>query len=192
MEVRYKLVDSPIVITPLLAVSLPTRDYPTLGHAAQGRGLKEYSAGFDFGYNAIAISPYLFVSGRYLFTYVERIDPHVTVDRSNADFHVMYLATSRLTSRASTMWQNTHGGLDLPLAGDEAVEHFHHHDQLARANHWRAGVGLSFALTPSLEMLGAWSTVLESENSHAFRSWTAGVAWNFDGARFRRVLPTTD
>lgn len=188
MEVRYKVVDSAVVLTPLFGVSLPTRDYATMGHAAHGRGLNEYFAGFDFGHHATAISPYLFVSGEYVYTYVERIADDVTVDRSNANLQLAYLLTPRLTVRASTTWQNTHGGLNFPLTG-AAREHFHQHDQLARSNHWRAGVGLSLALTRRVDMFGGWSTVLEAENSHAFRSWSAGLAWNFDTARRPSPVP---
>jgi len=188
MQLRYKAVDSAVVVTPLLAITLPTSDYPTIGHAAHGRGLNEYSAGFDIGYNATAISPYLFVSGSYVYSYVERIDDHITVDRSNADLQLAYLVGSRVTVRATTMWQNTHGGLNFPLKPSDAAEHFHHHDQLGRVNFWRVGTGLSYAMTPTVDLVGGWSTPLAAENSHAFRSWSAGVAWNFDGNGLQRRL----
>lgn len=187
MQLRYKAIDSRVVVTPLLGVVLPTRDYPTIGHAAHGRGVNEYSAGLDIGHNATAISPYLFVSGSYVYSYVERLDEHVTVDRSNADLQLAYLLSSRVTARVTTTWQNTHGGLNYPLKPSDAAEHFHHHDQLGRVNFWRVATGLSYAMTSTVELVGGWSTSLAGENSHAFRSWSAGVAWTFDGNGLRRT-----
>lgn len=130
----------------------PTRKYETLGHAAPGKGVNEYAAGFEVGHHAISISPSLFVSAGYKYSYVERIDDLVSVDRSNAEFHVDYLLTSRVALRASTMWQHTHGGLDLPLTGPAAAQHAHHHDQLARSNFWHGSLGISYGLTPTLDV----------------------------------------
>ena len=192
VDLRYKAIDSSLVFTPMVAALIPVRDYPTRGHAAPGRGTKEYSAGFALGHNAIWLSPSLFVGGGYRYTYVERIDEDITVDRSNADVQVDYLATSRLGFRAAGMWQRTHGGLDLPLAPELRAEHGHHHDQLARANYWRSSLGVSFGLTPTVEIVGSWSTVLRGVNTHAFRAWNGGVAWRFDAkSAHSRIFPAS-
>ena len=186
LELRYKAIDSGLVFTPTLAVSIPVRDYETLGHNSPGRGLNEYAAGFEVGHNAVAISPYLFVSGRYAYTYVERIVSDISVDRSNADLQLAYFVTGRLSLRASSMWQRTYGGLTFPISPEDAAEHGHHHDQLSRTNFWRGAGAIGYAVSPSLDVFGAWSTVIEGENTHSFRAWSVGLAWNFDGSRLRR------
>lgn len=185
-ELRYKAVDSGVVFTPTLAVSIPVRDYETLGHNSAGRGLNEYAAGFEVGHNAVAISPYLFVSGRYAYTYVERIVPDITVDRSNADLQLAYFVTPRLSLRAASIWQKTYGGLTFPISPEDAAEHGHHHDQLSMTNFWRGAGAIGYAVSPSLDVFGSWSTVIEGENTHAFRAWSVGLAWNFDGSRLRQ------
>ena len=187
LDLRYKALDSIVAFTPMASVLMPTNDYDTLGHSAPGRGLREYAAGFDVGYNAVPISPSLFLSGGYRFTYVERIDDEITVDRSNAEVHADYLVTERLALRASGIWQETDGGLDLPLAPSQRREHGQHHDQLARANFWHGSVGAGYGLTPSLDLFVSWSTSLEGVNSHRFRSWSGGVSWRFDRSRLRRI-----
>ena len=191
VELRYKVLDSAVVFTPTVAAIKPLRNYATLGHSAAGRGLNEYSAGFEIGHNAVAISPSLFLSGGYTYSYVERITDDVTVDRSNADLQVAYFLTPRISLRASALWQETHGGLDFPLSPQHAAEHGHQHDQLAGANFWRGAGAVGFALTPTVDLFGSWSTVIEGVNSHAFRSWSAGIAWNFDQSQFRRARPTS-
>lgn len=185
VELRYQLLDSGVVFTPTVAAVMPLRDYETLGHSAAGRGLNEYSAGFEIGHNAVAISPSLFVSGGYAYSYVERITD-LSVDRSNADFQVAYFVTPRLSLRGSGMWQETHGGLDAPLSPEHAREHGHHHDALLGANYWRGAGAIGFGLTPAVDLFASWSTVIEGKNTHAFRAWNAGIAWNFDAARLRR------
>lgn len=180
VDLRYKAIDSSLVFTPLVAALIPARNYEAVGHAAPGRGTREYSAGFALGHNAIWLSPSLFVGGGYRYTYVERIDEDITVDRSNADVQVDYLVTSRLGFRAAGMWQRTHGGLESPLASELRAAHKHDHDQLTRANYWRSSLGLSFGLTPTVDLVGSWSMVLRGVNTHAFRAWTGGVAWRFD------------
>lgn len=186
IELRYKAVDSAVVFTPTLAAVIPTRDYETLGHASAGRGLNEYAAGFEVGHNLAAISPDLFVSGSYTYSYVERIDHDVTVDRSNADLQLAYFVTSRLSLRAAGIWQKTHGGLDFPFSIADAAEHGHHHDQLLRANFWRGAGAIGYAVSPSVDLFGSWSTVIEGVNTHSFRSWSVGIAWNFDRSKLRR------
>lgn len=191
VELRYKVLDSAVVFTPTVAAIRPLRNYPTLGHSAAGRGLNEYSAGFEIGHNAVTISPSLFFSGGYTYSYVERISDDVTVDRSNANLQVAYFVTPRLSLRTTAMWQETHGGLDFPLSPQHAAEHSQDHDALEGANFWRGAGAIGFALTPTVELFGSWSTLIKGVNTHAFSSWGAGIAWTFDQSRFRRRRPAS-
>lgn len=194
VELRYKAVDSRVVLTPLISVTEPIHDYEALGHAAPGRGLYEYAAGFDVAYNVISISPSLYAGGAYRYTYVERIDERITVDRSNAETGLDYLVTPRFGIRAGVNWQKTYGGLELPLFLDPPEVrrgHVHNHDQLARADFWHASLGASYGLSPDIDLFASWSTVLQGVNTHAFKAWSAGIAWRFDAKRGQNKIPSS-
>lgn len=186
LKIRYKALDGSVVITPFVGAQWPTRRYATLGHAAPGRGLQEYSAGFDVGHDAGWLAPGLFIAGGYGYAAVEQVHDDISIDRSNADMRIAYYLTSRVSFHGASMWQKTHGGLDLPLTPAERIEHAHHHDQMLRANHWRGSAGIAYAVRPSVDVFLAWTTSIESRNSHTFRTLTMGAAWSFDGAKLRR------
>lgn len=189
VEIRYKVVDRAVVFTPSVGAQWPTRNYPTLGHASPGRGLTEYSAGFDFGHEVRWLTPALFIGGGYSYSQVEPIDDHITVNRSNTDLRIAYYASSRLSFQMSSMWQHTHGGLDIPLTAEQRREHAHHHDQMLRADHWRASAALAYSASPTLDLVVAWSTSVKSENSHAFRTLSLGTGWSFNGPKMWRTRP---
>ena len=186
LEARYKAVDASVVLTPAISALIPTHRYETLGHAVPGLGLREYAAGFDAGYQAVPISRSLLLQGRFRYTYVQRIDDQIKVDRSNADAQADYLLTTRLTLTSAAMWQRTHGGLNLPFPKDypkdQLEQHGPHHDQLARVNSWRAAAGITYGLTSDVDLSVSWSTVLSAINAHRFQAWTLGM-----GSRFKRA-----
>lgn len=185
VDLRYKAIDSRVVFTPAFSAIIPVRSYDTRGHAAPGKGLAEYAAGFDVGYHAVPISPSLFLGGAFRYSYVERIDPRITVDRSNADAQLDYLPTARLAFIVMGQWQRTHGGLNLPLPADQREAHGHDHDQLARANFWETTAAVTYGVTSTVDVTASWSTVLKGINSHAFRAWTMAFSWSFDGTQSR-------
>lgn len=185
LEVRYKAVDGLFVITPFAGGLWPTRNYSTLGHATAGRGLWEYSLGVDIGHEAAWLAPGLYFGGGYAYNVVEKVDHDLNVNRSNLDLRAAYFVTPRLSLQAASMWQRTHGGLDLPLSPAAAAEHAHHHDQMLRADHWRASAAVSYAVHPSVDVVFAYATSIESENSHAFRTLTLGAGWTFAGPKLR-------
>ena len=186
VEARYKAVDASVVLTPAVSALIPTHHYEVLGHAAPGLGLNEYAAGFDVGYHAIPISPSLLLQGRFRYTYVQRIDDEIKVDRSNADAQADYLLNTRFTIFATAKWQRTHGGLDLPFPEDfpkdQLEKHGHHHDQLARVNSWVGAAGITYGLTSDVDLSVSWSTVLSAINAHRFQAWTLAMGWRFKRA----------
>lgn len=186
LEFRYKAIDGALVVTPFIGGQWPIRNYATLGHASPGRGLTEYSAGFDAGHEATWLMPALFVGVGYSYAVPQRIDDHITVNRSNADVRIAYYVTSRWSLHASSLWQRTHGGLDVPLSPADREVHAHHHDQMLRANHWRASAAVSYSVRPSVDVFLGWATSIRSVNSHSFRTLTAGAGWTFDGRKLLR------
>ena len=185
LEMRYKAVDGLFAIPPFAGGVWPTRNYPTLGHATPGRGLTEYSLGVDIGHETAWLAPGLYFGAGYAYNIVEKVDHDMTVNRSNLDLRAAYFLTPRLSLQAASMWQVTHGGLDLPLSPADAAEHSHHHDQMLRADHWRASAAVSYAVHPRVDVFFAYATSIESENSHSFRTLSLGTGWTFAGPKLR-------
>lgn len=180
IDTRYKAWDSEaITFTPFASLVIPTHDYETLGHASPGRGLYELGIGFNVGHELTAISPGLFVQGRYSYTFVEKISD-LSVNRSNADLLLAYVVHPRVVLHANGRWQETHDGLDFPLAGTDVTDHLHDHDQLGRANHFRAGAGFSYTVASNVDIFANVETIVRAENSHLGTSYSLGVGYNFN------------
>lgn len=189
LEIRYRAVDGRVVLTPFIGGQWPTRNYETLGHAAAGRGLTEYSAGVDAGHEAQWLASGLFLGAGYQYSIVEKPHDDLSVNRSTLDLRVAWYATPRLGIHAGSQWQRTHGGLDIPLTRAQRVAHARHHDQMLRADHWRASTGISYSVRPDLDLSLSWATVLQSANSHSFRTLGLGIGWTFDSRRLLRRQP---
>ncbi|HUP45715.1 MAG TPA: hypothetical protein VM779_09410 [Thermoanaerobaculia bacterium] len=175
VDLRYGVTRGHTLLTPFAAFRYPMRDYPTLGHAAPGRGLRELEFGVSAGRQFLT-HPNAVFGANVAYVYSEELHD-IRVNRTLADVQLGYVVTDRLFVRAFGAWQVSHGGLDLPLPPQS--EHFHHHDQLARANYTRAGGGFVYSLTDRFDLHAAYATVLRSVNAHKGRSVSIGVNWTF-------------
>ena len=183
VELRYKALDGPIVLTPFVGGQWPTHGYQTLGHASAGKGITEYALGFDLGHPASWASDSLYLGAGYSYSIVEKVHDEISVNRTNVDLRAAYYVTPRLSVQASSMWQRTHGGLDIPLNADARLNHAAHHDQMLRADHWRGAIAVGVTVGPAVDVILGWATSIRSENSHSFRTWTLGAGWTFEGPR---------
>jgi hypothetical protein len=179
IDLRYGVVQGSLAVTPYLSMSWPTRNYPTLGHASPGHGLQEQEGGLTIGQEISAL-PGTWIAGSYAYTRVQKIDPDISTNRSAVNAEIGTLLTSRLSARVFGSDTRTHGGLTVPLSTFDMIMHFQHHDQLLRANSRRAGAGLSFSLTPAVDLHANFATVIRSANAHAGRSFAIGTSWTFD------------
>lgn len=186
LELRFKAIDRAFVLTPYVAGLWPTHNYSTLGHATAGRGLTEYAVGVESGHEAAWLAPGIFLGAGYGYTFVEKVHDDISVNRSNADLRLTYYLSPRWSVSAASHWQRTHGGLDLPLSPTDTHDHSQHHDQMLRADYWRASAGLGYAIRPNIELFAGWAVGIRSENAHATRAITLGVGWSFDGPRVWR------
>lgn len=166
ISVRYVALNTDsITLTPVAFVLIPLHDYATMGHGAPGKGLYELGVGINAGHELVTLTPGLFVQGRYTYTFVEKIS-ELSVNRSNADVLLSYVVHPRVVLTGNARWQETHGGLTLPLTASDASVYFHEHDQLARVNYFRAGAGLSYMIGGNVDLFANYDTVVGSENSH--------------------------
>jgi hypothetical protein len=178
--IRYNLLHGPVVVSPLVAVVIPTHDYETRGHSAVGRHLRELQLGVDVGRDLEDILPRSYVQARFAFAIVERIEEakELNLNRTNADWEVGYFATNRLSLRFIGTWQKTFGGLNFPVDSD--FPHFHDlHDRAVRACFIRLGGGASFSLTRSVDLHADYISTISGINTHAARGISLGISWWF-------------
>jgi len=175
--IRYNVLHGPVVISPSVAVVVPTHHYETRGHSAVGRDLHELQMGVNVGRDLEDILPDTYVEGRFAFAIVERV-AGLNLNRSNADWEVGHFATDRISLRFTGTWQKTYGGLDFPL--DSNFPHFHDiHDRAVRSNFVRLGGGASFSLTRSVDLHADYTNTISGINTHSARGIALGISWRF-------------
>src|SRR5262249_15036111 len=140
MAVRYNITRNGAVITPYIGTVVPSHDYTYYGHAAAGERLRELSVGAYAAKLFINGVPGLFVSGRASYGFVEKV-VDISHNRSTGDFEAGYFVTPWLRGFGMVSGQYTHGGMDLPLAGSNAlplaVRPFH--DVIQQVHYLKAG-----------------------------------------------------
>src|SRR5258705_12742159 len=147
--IRYNVLSKQFVVTPLVAVVIPTHHYETRGHTAAGRDLRELQIGVDVGRELEDIMPRTYVQGRYTEASVQDRQ-QFSLYRSNVDWEFGYFANSRLSLRFTGAWQQTYDGVRYPL--DQNIPDFHElHDRAAQSRFLRFGGGFSVFLNKFID-----------------------------------------
>ena len=202
MDLRYNLFREPAVVTPFVSAILPTRDYPTFAHVAPSSGLKQYLVGVTLGRRLDPILEAGFAQLRYSYAFAEKV-LGVSHDRSNVDLEIGYFLTPSLGVSATGSYQQTHGGIDLPVPGTAAAAafrrtpYFVHHDQLARSDFLNLGGVVSYTLTGTVDVFASYQSTVWGRNIHAVQPGLAfGMSWGFSPRRvirsFARKSATAD
>ena len=190
VEARYGWREFPVAIAPFVALSIPTHDYEVFAHSAVGFNMVELQLGAHAG---VLRGPFA-IHGRYAFGFYERVIGRRR-NRSVIDAEVGWLASSRIRLALFQATQISHGGVDLPL--NEVLDRtiarhdwWPHHDQIARANTFNVGGGLSVRLTPSVSLHASLLRTLTGRNTHATKyGLTAGSTWAFGTPRAPHATP---
>ena len=178
VSARYQLMRAPFFLTPILAVTIPSHNYETIGHTAVGRNLNELVVGFAA---ARLLNPLLsdaFLSAGYNYSWTEEFNG-VGLDRSNMFVQAGYFVASRVTLSAGFNFQWAHDGIDwtqISTAGE-----FHEHDRLARASYTRLGGAISYSTFAALMLELSGGVTLSGENTHDARFIQLTTAWGFGG-----------
>jgi hypothetical protein len=181
LSAHYNLLQDPVVLTPLVALVIPSGDYETLGHAAHGRQLNEYWLGFGIGKNLDEWVPRTFVQARYTYAFVEEVQdiPH---DRSNLNMEIGTFLTRRWSVSAYGSWQQTHGGIKLPVPRSD--QYFANHDRIGNDDYFNAGLGTGFSITPDLTFFVTYLTAVSGTNGHVMNQGTTiGLNYGFNPRR---------
>ncbi len=174
MEVHYQLLLAPLAIAPYVAYVLPTHDYETLGHAAPGRGLDETWVGVAVGKTLDRWIPRTFISARFTYAFVQAVQS-ISHDKENAEVELGYFFTPYLSVQGMWRWQQTLGGIDVPIPPTNPL--FPYHDQLARDNFTNIGGGISWSYSDHSSFSLTYLTGIMGRNGHKLDD---GVAFSYD------------
>lgn len=181
--IRYKLLSRQFVVTPLIAVTIPTHHYETRGHSAVGRDLRELQIGVNVGRDLEGIIPRTYVQARYAYAFVQDVQ-QFNLNRNNVDWEYGYFANSRLSLRFTGAWQHTDGGVRYPL--DQNIPDFHElHDRAAKSGFFRFGGGLSVSLSRSIDLHADFGNTYVGRNTHGARGLSLGLSFRFSRGGFR-------
>jgi hypothetical protein len=174
---HYQLLEKPFALAPFVAYVTPVADYYTTGHAAQGRGLDEFIAGFGAGKSLNPWIPRTYVQARVSYAWVEKLQD-LKHDRGNLNLELGTFFTPRLNMSLYGAWQQTYGGIDVPVPPSNP--YFPHHDALAADEFFNAGVGGGFSITPDLTMYTVFMHGFSGRNGHRMnQGLTIGFAYGY-------------
>jgi hypothetical protein len=188
---RYSLVRTgPVMITPFAEGIVPSHDYITFAHAAQGRGLRELLVGTNLGWQGgEGFLSKAFAQTRINYSFVEKVLGR-SHNRTNIDAEVGYFLTRRLAVTGIASYAKNHGGLDWDstkgrLQDQVTPEEYLKHDELMRSDQLDVGGGGSFLINRSTSVYANVLTMAWGINGHALNMGVI-VGVNF---RFRSHKP---
>lgn len=184
---RYNLIDKPVVVTPMVAVTIPSHDYRTVGEAAPGQNLNALHVGANLGALLDPVLPRAYIQARYLYSFVEHAYDE-SLNRSAADFEAGYGLTPIVSVRALAAWSQSHGGLHWTEAYNRGFgldgrpanpELLLDHDRLLASRYWHLGGGATVALTDTLDLDVAVVRYVSGADTHYGIGMSAGITWRF-------------
>jgi len=183
VSAHYQLLREPFALAPYIAFVTPVTDYPTLGHAAPGRGLNETWLGFGIGKSLAQWIPRTYVQGRYNYAFVEEI-ADVAHDHSNVDLEIGHFINRQWSVRALCFMRFAHGGVDVPMPRSNPL--YEYHDQLAATSYTNLGLGASYSPTQNLSFYLTGLQSVRGKNGHKVdQSLTFGMSYGFSTLRER-------
>jgi hypothetical protein len=163
LEVHYQAIDGPFALAPFAAVVIPVTDYETMGHAAPGRGLYEGWIGTYIGASLDEWLPRTYVQLRLNYAFVEKV-AGISHDRINADAEIGYFINPALSVRLVGMWQDTDGGIGVPIPRSHPL--YHYHDQLAATRYFNLGGGVAWSISERVHTYLFYSSAIRGRNAH--------------------------
>jgi hypothetical protein len=189
LSARYNAVShGAFVLTPAVALVIPSHSYAYRGEAVLGRRLKELHLGVSLGRTLDEISSNLYISARYAYAFVEQAEVDVANNRSNAAIELGFLPMPKLTLQAACLWQRTHGGLrfgTMPpgtpvFPGDvNTPERTLEHDRLLRDNSFHLAGGASYSFE-GVDVFAQYIAYVSGTDTHAGYVVSAGITWYFN------------
>ncbi len=191
LATRYRFGDDTWAVTPALKVVQPTHRYRFEGEAVAGRRLQELQVGVNTGAKLGGVLRKASIQAGYVYSFVEKPLPDVSINRSNATFDLGYALTSRFFVHGIAAWNHTHGGLRIgsptgnpffPPGELNTPERFAQRDRLLSTQYWQTGAGVAYSF-PSFDVFASFTKYVWGRNAHNGQAYTGGVTWYFDRSK---------
>ena len=176
-SLRYTVLNRGVTVTPLLAGTIPSHHYRTIGEAAPGQDRLALHTGVNVGWLFAPVLPDVYFHGRYTYSFVQRFRG-IPLDRSSAELEAGYAVTPTFSVRALANWMETHGGVEFGEAYED-LELFLSHDRLLDGRYWHLGGATTLSLTDSIDLDGAVLWLFSGANTHSGLGINVGVTWRF-------------
>jgi hypothetical protein len=175
IEGHYQLTDGPIAFAPYLALVIPSHHYRSLGHAAPGRNLHERWIGFFTARSLNQWLPRSYLQARVNFAFVETV-ANIGHDRANIDFEFGHFLTPALSLSALTSWQETYGGIEVPVPPTHPL--YLYHDRLASERYVELGAGANWKFSSRASVYMLYKAAVSGANGHKLnRGVTLGLTY---------------
>ena len=180
---RYQLLEDPIAVTPLLAVSIPLASYETIGNTVAGRHLKALHVGVAIGR---LITDALYAELTYEFGIVEKYDRTVETARQgqNTSDGVLTLGYkfpgNRFDVHLGGNVHITHGGVDFTelVGGTLSPNEGLYHDAILRENQFLVGGGVGYQVTEALSLSLAARVFVSGANTQNASVYVLEAGWS--------------
>ena len=181
---RYNILDRGLTVTPLVAATIPSHHYRTVGESAPGLDRLALHAGVSVGRLLDPLLPNGYIHGRYIYAFVQPFRG-IPLDRQSAELEVGYAITPIVEVRALGNWMRTYGGVGFWEAYDD-LSLFLEHDRLLPSRHWQVGGAATVSLTDSIDLDGAVVTFLAGADTRYGTGVNVGLTWRFLTPRARQ------
>jgi hypothetical protein len=187
LDARYMIIDDPVAFSVLVGGSLPLANYPHLGSAGIGRGLKQLhlaaAAGVSFPF-----LPELYAHVRYEFSLVESTSTGIpTVDahsqnKSDIGAQIGYFILPELEINVGMDLRFAHGGfnfVDWDFSDVKQTPEQDFHDMILRENFFLIGGGASYDITESLTVSLVTRFFISGTNTRNAHHFGGGLSYAF-------------
>jgi hypothetical protein len=169
LNVRYALTQRALKITPFFQATLPSRDYPSFGHASIGFNEKEYRMGVSVGRRLNPLLRKAFVQGLYAFGMSPEVAANIAPKRSYGELQLGYLLNRHFTFQGSAALTWSHNGIDSDynlFPNNLTQEQYLNHDRIARNKLLDAGGSIAYQVNRSTNFFLSVGHTFYGTNSH--------------------------
>lgn len=180
IQFRYLLFSHPVVITPFIAYSIPTTEYPDHGHAALGLGFNEWQFGVFAGRSLAPFVSRSYVHLGVLQSMGEALNGH-HLARTSIDTEVGHSVGKSLTLRASASFLDSSGGEDWldPAGSIHDPGPYRLGTAFSDSRYLRFGLGTSMSSIGGIEISVDYVTTLSGQNIEDGDFLTLTTSWAF-------------
>ena len=185
LALRYNILDRGLTVTPVIAATIPSHHYRTIGEAAPGQDRLALHTGVSVGRLLDPLLPNAYIHGRYTYSFVQPLRG-IPLDRQRAELEVGYGITPTFEVRALGNWMRTYGGKGFVETYNNDLALFLEHDRLLSSRHWQVGGAATVSLTDSVDLDGAVVTHVAGAATRYGIGVNVGLTWRFLTPRARQ------